>query len=101
MARKAPLEAQRQLEAHLRQVKGPRLYTKWERNYCYVAAGVLFGRWGRTPVCRFEYIDGEKQWRCAIYRPSRNAYGSDGFYFPADGDPVAHTEMCLNALGLA
>lgn len=101
MARKPPSDAQRQLVELLGQVQGPRLYVRWARNYGYVAAGLLFGRWGRTPVCRFEYIGGDKQWRCAIYKPSRNAYGGDGFVFPADGDPVKHTEMCLNALGLA
>ena len=91
------LQVQQDLEAQLAKVKAP-LRTKWKGRYCYVS--VRFLLFWQSRICRFEYLSGTEEWRCAIYRPSRDVYGSDGMFFPAVGDPVELTEMCLSAHGL-
>lgn len=96
MASNTPdLQAQKHLKALLRRVQGPRLRTRFEGKYCFVSTF-----WLRYPVCRLQFLGELDAWRCAIFRPSHGNYGSDGFFFPADGDPVGLTEMCINALGL-
>jgi len=90
-------QVQQDLLTQLARVR-PRVKAEWRGNFCFVS----LRRWwlGEVRVCRFQYLSGSETWRCAIYRPGRDVYGSDGFFFPAVGDPVELTQMCLVAHNL-
>lgn len=66
---------------------------EWQGKHYIVSMG--FG-----PVCRFAYIGtGQYKWQCAIYRPSRGQFGTDGFLFPMQFEPKSAASDALHAFG--
>ena len=64
------------LEVQLRGVPCPGLEIEWRGGmYAYVS---VHGE----AICRYGYIKEPHIWECAIWKPSENRYGGDGFGFP-------------------
>ena len=92
-----PEDEKRALEAHLAPIRvqgwwrAHPLRGEWRGKYYIVL-------YGGHPVCRMAYTgDEEGKWECAIYRPTRDAFGTDGFLFPLRGDPRDAVQTALGA----
>lgn len=102
MARQVPPEQKRGLEQTLAQVRvrgwlwRRRVKGGWDGAFYIV-------QFGGGPICRIAYRgQPDRPWECAIYKPSRDQFGSDGLVFPVVGDLTQMkraVEMALNAFG--
>jgi hypothetical protein len=89
LARPPPQDDKAALEAHVAALRvraflglfgHARVRGDWEDHRYFVSCR-------GHPICRLTYTGRPgKEWECAIYRPSRDQYGTDGFLFPIRGN---------------
>jgi hypothetical protein len=96
-SRGAPEAEQRALEESLAQIRvrgwfrDRPIVGQWEGRYYVVYFKNL-------PVCRLAWVNAsDGKWECAIYRFTKDSFGSDGLFFPMRGDPREAVEMALGA----